>query len=160
MNHALGNVGKTVIHTDPVEAAPQNQLEALRQLCEEMDKELVDVLVILGGNPVFAAPADLEFGNRLMKVGLRIYWTLYEDETFELCHWNVPATHPLETWSDARAYDGTVTILQPLIEPLYEGKSSHELIDALFGTEGEQTSHDIVRATYAKGRDPADLERF
>jgi molybdopterin-containing oxidoreductase family iron-sulfur binding subunit len=160
MNHALGNVGKTVVHTDPVEAAPQNQLEALRQLAEEMDKGLVDVLLILGGNPVFAAPADFEFGKRLMKVGLRIYWTLYEDETFDLCHWNVPATHPLETWSDARAYDGTVTILQPLIEPLYEGKSAHELIDALFGTEGEQTSHDIVRASYAKGRDPVEFERF
>ena len=160
MNHALGNVGKTVVHTDPVEAAPQNQLEALEQLVDEIDKGLVDVLVILGGNPVFAAPADLEFGKRLTKVGLRIYWTLYEDETFDLCHWNVPATHPLETWSDARAYDGTVTILQPLIEPLYEGKSAHELIDALFGTEGEQTSHDIVRASYAKGRDPVELERF
>jgi molybdopterin-containing oxidoreductase family iron-sulfur binding subunit len=160
MNHALGNVGKTVVHTDSVEAAPQDQLAALKQLADEMDKGLVDVLLILGGNPVFTAPADLEFGKRLTKVGLRIYWTLYADETFDVCHWNVPATHPLETWSDARAYDGTVTILQPLIEPLYEGKSAHELIETLFGAEGEQSSHDIVRATYAKGRDPVEFERF
>ncbi len=160
MNHALGNVGKTVIHTASVEAAPQDQLAALKQLCAEIDEGLVDVLVICAGNPVFTAPADLEFGKRLAKVGLRIYWTPYEDETSELCHWNVPATHPLESWSDARAYDGTVTILQPLIDPLYEGKSAHELIDALFGTEGEQSSHDIVRASYAKGRDPAEFESF
>jgi molybdopterin-containing oxidoreductase family iron-sulfur binding subunit len=159
MNHTLGNVGKTVVHTDPVEVAPQHQLEALTELGEDIDKGLVDVLVILGGNPVFTAPADLEFGKRLAKVGLRVYWTPYEDETSEICHWNVPATHSLESWSDARAYDGTVTILQPLIEPLYEGKSAHELIDALFGTEGAQSSYDIVRATYAKDRDPAEFER-
>ena len=66
------------------------------------------MLLIFGGNPVFTAPADLEFGKRLAKVGMRAYWSLYEDETAELCHWNVPATHPLETWSDARGYDGTV----------------------------------------------------
>jgi MoCo/4Fe-4S cofactor protein with predicted Tat translocation signal len=160
INHALGNVGKTVVYTDPVEAAPQNQLEALTQLAADMDRGLVDVLLIFGGNPVFTAPADLEFGKRLAKVGMRAYWSLYEDETAELCHWNVPAAHSLETWSDARAYDGTVTILQPLIEPLYEGKSSHEVLAALFGTEGEQSSHDIVRETYAADRDKASLERF
>jgi len=159
MNHALGNVGKTVVYTDPVEAAPQNQLQALTQLVADMDQGLVDVLLIFGGNPVFTAPADLEFAKRLSKVGMRVYWSLYDDETAELCHWNVPATHPLESWSDARAYDGTVTIMQPLIEPLYEGKSAHEVLSALFGA-GEQTSHDIVRETYAADRDKAALERF
>jgi MoCo/4Fe-4S cofactor protein with predicted Tat translocation signal len=160
MNQALGNVGKTVVYTEPVEAAPQNQLEALRQLVDDMDKGLVDLLVIFGGNPVFAAPADLEFGKRLSKVGLRVYWTLYEDETAELCHWSVPATHPLETWSDARAYDGTITILQPLIAPLYEGKSAHELMATLFAAQGDQTSYDLVRETYGADRDKASLERF
>jgi MoCo/4Fe-4S cofactor protein with predicted Tat translocation signal len=160
MNQALDNVGKTVVYTESVEAAPQNQLEALEQLVDEMDKGLVDVLVILGGNPVFAAPADLEFGKRLSKVGLRVYWTLHNDETADLCHWNVPATHPLETWSDARAYDGTITILQPLIAPLYEGKSAHELLNTLFGAQGDQTSYDLVRETYAADKDKASLERF
>jgi MoCo/4Fe-4S cofactor protein with predicted Tat translocation signal len=160
MNQTLGNVGKTVVYTDPVEAAPQNQLAALTQLVTEMDQGLVDVLLIFGGNPVYSAPADLEFGRRLSKVGVRVYWTLYDDETADLCHWNIPATHPLETWSDARAHDGTVTIMQPLIEPLYECKSAHEVIAALFGKQGEQTSHDIVRETYAADLDKAELERF
>jgi MoCo/4Fe-4S cofactor protein with predicted Tat translocation signal len=160
MNQSLGNVGKTVIYTEPVEAAPQNQLEELRQLVDEMDKGLVDVLLIFGGNPVFTAPADLEFAKRLSKVGLRVYWTLYDDETAEICHWTIPATHPLETWSDARAYDGTVTILQPLIAPLYEGKSAHEVLAALFGAQGAQTSYDLVRETYAASKDKASFERF
>ena len=156
MNQALGNVGKTVVYTDPVEAAPQNQLEALKQLVDEMDKGLVDVLVILGGNPVFARARRPRVRQaRSPRSALRVYWTLYDDETAELCHWNVPATHPLETWSDARAYDGTVTILQPLIAPLYEGKSAHELLATLFGAQGEQTSYDIVRETYATDRDKA-----
>ena len=160
MNQALGNVGKTVVYTEPVEAAPQNQLAALSELVGEMDQGLVDVLLIFGGNPVYSAPADLEFGKRLFQVGVRAYWTLYDDETADLCHWNIPATHPLETWSDARAHDGTVTIMQPLIEPLYDCKSAHEVIAALFGKQGEQTSHDIVRETYAADLDKAALERF
>ncbi len=160
MNHALGNVGKTVVYTEPVEAEPQNQLGGLKRLADEIDEGLVDVLVVLGGNPVFTAPADLEFAKRLDKVALRIYWGLHEDETAALCHWHVPAAHSLETWSDARAYDGTVTILQPLIEPLYEGKSAHELLAALFGSEGEKTSHDLVRETYAGDKNQAELDRF
>ncbi|MBI2963302.1 MAG: TAT-variant-translocated molybdopterin oxidoreductase [Deltaproteobacteria bacterium] len=160
MNHALGNVGKTVVHTEPVEAEPQNQLEGLKHLADEIDRGLVDVLLILGGNPVFTAPADLDLAKRLDKVALRTYWGAYQDETSALCHWHVPAAHPLETWSDARAHDGTVTILQPLIDPLYEGKSAHELLAALFGSEGEKTSHDLVRETYAQGKDKAELDRF
>ena len=86
-----------------------------------MDAGQVEVLVILGGNPVFTAPADLKFAERLGKVSLVVYHGLYVDETAELCHWNVPEAHPLESWGDARAYDGTVTIMQPLIAPLYDG---------------------------------------
>jgi molybdopterin-containing oxidoreductase family iron-sulfur binding subunit len=160
MNQTLGNVGKTVVYSEPVEVEPQNQIASLKRLAEEMEAGLVDVLVILGVNPVFTAPADLEFAKRLDKVAVRVYWSPYADETAALCHWHVPAAHPLETWSDARAYDGTVTIMQPLIAPFYEGKSAHELIVALFGSEGEKTSHDLVRATYAAGKEPAEFERF
>jgi molybdopterin-containing oxidoreductase family iron-sulfur binding subunit len=159
MNQALGNVGKTVVYTDPVEAAPQNQLEAIKTLVGEMSSGAVDLLLIFGGNPVYSAPADLEFGKALDKVATRAYWSSHADETAELCHWHVPATHPLETWSDARAYDGTITIQQPLIEPLYEGRSAHEVVEALFGREGEKTSHDIVRETHAKGADKVAVEK-
>ncbi len=159
MNHALGGAGKTVVYTEPVEAAPQNQLEALRQLAEDMDKGQVDTLVILGGNPAFTAPADLDFTAKLSKVALRVYWTMQDDETAALCHWTIPATHPLETWSDARAYDGTVTIMQPLIDPLYQGRSAHELIDTIFGT-AQKSGHDLVRETWSAGKDKAEFDKF
>jgi anaerobic selenocysteine-containing dehydrogenase len=84
----------------------------------------VDTLFILGVNPVYDAPADLHFADHLLKVRTRVHLSLYEDETAELCHWHVPEAHFLESWGDARAFDGTVSIIQPLIAPLYDGKSA------------------------------------
>ena len=78
------------------------------------------------------------------KVALRIHLGLYDDETSRLCHWHVAEAHSLESWSDARAEDGTVTILQPLIAPLFSGKTAHEVL-AAFSPEPERTSHDIVK---------------
>ena len=86
------------------------------------------MLVIMGGNPVFTAPVDLRFAERLAKVNLVIYQSTHLDETSPYAHWNVPELHPLECWGDARSFDGTVTLMQPLIEPLYEGRSPHEFV--------------------------------
>jgi MoCo/4Fe-4S cofactor protein with predicted Tat translocation signal len=144
INEALGNAGSTVLYTEPVEAAPTDNAESLRALVAAMDAGEVELLVMLDTNPVYAAPADLEFGARLAKVGARVHYGLYVDETAELSHWHVPAAHDLESWSDTRAYDGTVTILQPLIAPLYEGKTPHEVLDALLGG-AEKSSYDLVR---------------
>jgi molybdopterin-containing oxidoreductase family iron-sulfur binding subunit len=127
-NQRLGNVGQTVSYAPSWKRAPIDQTASLRDLAAAMDAGQVQVLVVLGGNPVYDAPADLEFARRMEKVPLRIHHGLYEDETAERCHWHVPAAHPLEAWSDARAFDGTVTIVQPLIAPLYAGcKSAHEV---------------------------------
>ena len=107
---------------------PQHQLQSLKELCIDMNAGKVDTLLILGGNPVYTAPVDYNFAANLSKVPLRIRLGLYEDETSDLCHWNVPEVHSLEAWSDARAYDGTTSIVQPLIAPLYEGcRSAHEI---------------------------------
>ena len=144
MNHALGNTGKTVLYTDPIEAEPNNQTESLRELATDMDAGRVSMLVIVSGNPVYSAPADLKFAERLQKVALRIHLSLYQDETSALCQWHIPEAHSLESWSDARAFDGTVTILQPLIAPLYRGKTAHELLAALTDRP-ERSSHDLVR---------------
>lgn len=154
INHALGNVGTTVIYTAPVVAQPLDQGASLRDLVADMEAGRVEILVILGGNPVFTAPADLHFAEHLARVNLRVHLSLYDDETSALCHWHLPATHDLESWSDARAYDGTVTILQPLIAPLYGGKSAHEVLAALMG-QPERGSHDIVR-DYWKSQHPGD----
>jgi molybdopterin-containing oxidoreductase family iron-sulfur binding subunit len=149
INHHLGNVGQTVIHTDPVEAHPVDQRQSLRELVEDIKSGGVDLLVIVGGNPVFTAPRDLAFAEHLSKVKLRVHLGLYEDETSALCHWHIPEAHFLESWSDARAFDGTVSILQPLIAPLYGGKSAHELLAALAG-KSSLTGHDMVRDYWKK----------
>src|SRR5205823_13414174 len=117
--------------------------QSIRELAGDIQSGAVDVLVIVCGNPVFNAPADLAFAENLLKVNLRIHLGLYDDETAELCHWHIPETHYLESWSDARAYDGTVSLVQPLIAPLYGGRSSHEILAALLGQPGS-TAHDIV----------------
>ena len=102
------------------------------------------LLVILGGNPVFNAPADLKFGEALRKAQTRVHVGLFDDETAAQCHWHVNGTHFLEEWSDARAHDGTVSIVQPLIAPLYRGKSFHEVV-AVFSDRPERNGYDLVR---------------
>jgi MoCo/4Fe-4S cofactor protein with predicted Tat translocation signal len=157
MNQALGNVGRTVVYTDPVEAEPTNQLDSLRDLVADMTAGKVDVLVIVSGNPVYTAPADLRFADALSKVPLRVHLSLHDDETSELCHWQIPEAHFLESWSDARAYDGTVSIIQPLIAPLYGGKSAHDLIAAM-SDRPERSAYDIVRDFWSTGRLTPEFE--
>jgi molybdopterin-containing oxidoreductase family iron-sulfur binding subunit len=165
MNAVLGNVDQTVVYTAPVEVQPVDQLASLTELTRDMAEGAVDTLVVLGGNPVFTAPAELRFAEHLSRVRLRIHLGLYDDETSALCHWHVPEAHPLESWGDARAHDGTVTILQPLIEPLYGGKSAHELL-AAFSDQPDRSSYDLLRAHWQEeyprlaASRGGDFERF
>ena len=144
VNQALGNIGSTVTITDPVEVAPVNQLESLRQLVTDMNAGAVTTLIIIGGNPVYDAPADVPFVKAMDKVAFRAHLSPYNDETSMHVHWHIPETHYLESWSDARAHDGTVSIVQPLIAPLYNGRSFHELLGALLGGM-DQSPYDVVR---------------
>jgi MoCo/4Fe-4S cofactor protein with predicted Tat translocation signal len=156
INQALGNVGSTVFHTAPVEAAPVHGAASLGELVRDMRAGAVEVLLILGTNPVYTAPADLAFGQALEKVGLRIHHGLFEDETAYRCHWHIPATHELESWGDARAFDGTATLLQPLIEPLYGGKTETELL-ALLQNRPDASAYDLLREFWGT-RLPGDFE--
>ena len=151
INQRFGNVGTTVFYTDPVDANPVNQNESIKDLVADMRAGKVDLLVILGGNPVYDAPADLNFADALTnsKIPLRVHHGLYQNETAELCQWHVNQTHELESWGDARAYDGTVSIIQPLIAPLYNGKSALEFV-ALLSGQSDATGYDLVRAYWAK----------
>jgi MoCo/4Fe-4S cofactor protein with predicted Tat translocation signal len=149
LNDALSNLGATVLVTDPVEAEPVDQLASLTSLVADMKAGKVDTILILGGNPAFDAPADLGFVEALQKVAFRARLGLYDDETSQYCQWHVNETHELEAWGDARAFDGTVTILQPLIEPLYGGKSALEVLAAALGQPGAK-GLDLVRATWQK----------
>jgi MoCo/4Fe-4S cofactor protein with predicted Tat translocation signal len=161
-NEKFGNVGKTVFYTDPVDANPVNQTESLRDLVADMRAGKVDLLLIMGGNPAYDAPADLGFADALKSsnIALRVYHGLYQrNETSEYCHWQVNEAHALESWSDARAYDGTVSIVQPLIAPLYAGKSALEFVSALSGVS-DATGYDLVRAYWQKQHAGADFEAF
>ena len=135
INESLGNVGRTVFYSDPVDANPVNQTESIKDLAADINAGKVDLLIILGGNPAYDAPVDLGFADLLKsdKVPLRVHLGLYQDETAELCHWHINQTHELEAWGDARAYDGTVSIIQPLIAPLYNGKSAVQFVALLNG---------------------------
>ncbi len=113
------------------------------ELAADIRAGTVTTLLIIGGNPVYDAPADLGFKELLPKVQFSMRLGLYEDETSALCHWHIPQAHDLESWGDARAYDGTVTVIQPLIAPLYAGKSEHDFL-ALLNGQSAKPSHDIV----------------
>jgi len=149
INATLGNVGTTIYYTEPVEAEPVNQLESLRDLCADMDAGKVDLLVILGGNPVYDAPHDFDFVTKLKKVHTSVHLSPYFDETSVYCQWHVSESHYLESWSDARAYDGTASIVQPLIAPLYYTKSAHDVV-AAFGDKPGQPPYDAVRAYWTE----------
>jgi molybdopterin-containing oxidoreductase family iron-sulfur binding subunit len=128
MNAALGNVGTTVRYVEPCEVEPVDHAASLAELVAAMRANEVDVLLILGGNPVYDAPADLEFGEAMRKVTRRIHLALRDDETSALCQWHLPEAHYLESWGDLRAFDGTVTLQQPIIEPLHGGRTASELL--------------------------------
>ena len=149
INDKLGNVGKTITYTEPVEAEPVLQYESLRELTADMKAGDVDVLCILGGNPAYGAPADVHFADALDKVPFRVHLGIEVNETAARCDWHLPEAHFLESWSDARAADGTASIIQPLIAPLYQGKTSHEVLAMLIGKAG-QPSYDLVKSHWQK----------
>jgi molybdopterin-containing oxidoreductase family iron-sulfur binding subunit len=161
INAHLGNHGETIRFIEPIEAKPSNQFESLGKLVDAMKGGEVELLILLGGNPVYNAPRELGFGEALLaltkKQKLTVHFSLYDDETSAVCRWHIPEAHYLESWSDVRSFDGTVSIVQPLIDPLYGGRTVHEMVSALTDT-AVQASYDIVRATW-KEEFAADFER-
>jgi molybdopterin-containing oxidoreductase family iron-sulfur binding subunit len=145
MNNYLGNYGATVRFIEPAAVRPLDPVESLRELTDDMDRGVVDAIFILGGNPVYTAPADLDFGTRLGKVRRRFHLGLYEDATSRLCSWHLPESHYLESWGDARAFDGTASIVQPLISPLYQGRSMLEVLAGLLG-QPTLSGRDLVQS--------------
>ncbi len=158
INQALGNVGKTVFFTQPLEVSPANQWDSIGQLAADIRAGSVTTLLILGSNPVYDAPADLDFKAILPKVAFTARLGLYEDETSALCHWHIPQAHELESWGDARGYDGTASVIQPLIAPLYGGKSEVDFLATLNG-QASKPSHDLVHDYWQAQRTNVDTIR-
>ena len=147
-NEALGNVGTTVRYIDPIEDVPADHGVSLAELCGDIEAGRVQILLIVGGNPVYTAPPELEFAQRLKQVPrLTAHWSPYFDETSQRCQWHVPAAHFLESWGDARTYDGTASPIQPLIAPLFGGKTADEFLFAATGS-ATMSGYELVRETW------------
>ena len=145
LNSMLGNVGRTVTYTEPIEFRPADSVASIKQLTADLTSGSVRLLLILGGNPVYNAPADLSFSESLSKASASIHVGLHFNETSAFCQWHIPESHFLEDWGDCRSFDGTISILQPMILPLYRSRSHLEVLDALLTQPG--------RSTYAILRD-------
>jgi molybdopterin-containing oxidoreductase family iron-sulfur binding subunit len=133
MNALLNNQGKTLRYTALPEASVLGPVESITQLSAEMQAGTVGTLLILESNPAYTAPADVDFLGALAKVPTKISLGLFLDETTRQCDWHIPQAHYLEAWGDVRASDGTISIQQPLILPLYGGKSVIEVLAMLSG---------------------------
>ena len=144
INAALGNVGTTLYYTEPVEANPVTQLDSFTELCADMDAGKVQTLILFGSNPVYDAPHNFDFTSKLKKVANSILVSSHFDETAEYCQWHIAESHFLETWGDARAFDGTVSVIQPLIAPLYHTHSAFEVLGA-FTDQPDRAAYDAVR---------------
>ncbi len=159
INQSLGNHGSTMTFVDPAESRSSSNSESLARLSSAIHTGKVDTLIVLGGNPAFNTPFDLDLGNQFKKIKFTARLGAYADETSSVCEWHLPESHFLESWSDTRAFDGTATIIQPLIAPLYNSKSAHELVEDILGRNNRK-GHDVVRE-YWRGQNKApDFEAF
>ncbi len=148
INSALGNTGKTVtVSSEPLNPVPSDQLGDLKALVADLNAGKVDWLVILNANPIYSAPGELDFLSAFNNAKTVAHLGSHLDETGQIAHWHIPAANAMEHWSDARSYDGTVSIVQPMIEPLYGGKSAHDVFQALLN-EPVQSAYDAVRETW------------
>jgi MoCo/4Fe-4S cofactor protein with predicted Tat translocation signal len=158
LNAALGNAGSAVWYSRDPEGERPSHASAVAKLAAEMGAGLVETLVVLGGNPAYDAPFDLDLARKIAAVPDSIRLGLYDDETSAVCRWHVPQAHYLEAWGDGRAWDGTAGIVQPLIEPLYDGRSAIELCAAMI--DGKPVKgYDLVRQSWAALLPAAEFER-
>jgi molybdopterin-containing oxidoreductase family iron-sulfur binding subunit len=155
LNAALGAFGTTLVATEPIVARPAGGTGTLTALVERMAAGAVETLVVLDANPVYTAPGALDFERLYRDVPVTVHAGLYVDETAAASGWHLPLAHPLEAWSDARAVDGTATVIQPTVRPLYGGRTVHEIAATLLGTQVQVQALEHVLATW---RDRLDGE--
>jgi len=153
MNAALGNIGKTVVFHE----VPEAKEGSIVELAQALNGNQVQTLVILGANPVYTAPADLDWAQTQRKAKTVIRLAYYEDETFNECDWHIPAVHFLESWGDALTSDGTLVPIQPLIAPLFGGWNELEVLARIAGAN-VTNAYEIVRETFAGFKPPGNVE--
>lgn len=149
INEKLQNYGKTIEWIKPIQAHPTIQIEELSQLSKNIQNQSVEMLLILGGNPAYTAPSDIPINQLIKTVPFTIHSSLFVDETSKDILWHIPQNHFLEIFSDSKASDGTISMIQPSIYPLYNGKSHHQLLE-LFLENSDTNDYDIVRNYWKK----------
>jgi len=145
LNQTYGAVGSTVVYTQTVNPIPSEQMADFKALVGDMNAGKVEWLVMLGVNPIYSAPADANFQEAFNKVPNTVHLGTHVDETGSISTWHVNKAHYLEIWSDARAYDGSLTIIQPMIDPMYGGRTSHNVLQALLA-DPDASAFDAVQA--------------
>jgi molybdopterin-containing oxidoreductase family iron-sulfur binding subunit len=141
---------------DPVDPVQMGHTHSLRALAEDLAAHRVETLVVIGANPAYDGPSDLQLGDLIASVPFSVHFGVYADETAMRCRWRLPMSHPLESWSDLRAFEGTASIVQPLICPLYDSRTPHELLAILHG-DVSPSSHDIVMSSWHARSGSADF---
>ena len=157
LNTYLGNTGSTVSYHETKDAALPS-VSSLASVVSAMKAGTIQTLVVLGGNPVFDAPADLDFASALAKVPQSIALAHTVDETSVKSTWHLPRAHYLESWGDARAVGGTLSVVQPLILPLFGGRSPLEVLGLMVAGK-ERPGYDLVRETWAPILGEAELDK-
>jgi len=158
INQALGAIGKSVIVTEPVDFLPVSRLQSLVDLTNDLNQDKVDALFILGGNPVYSSPVDLNFGAALRKAKFTVHLALSQNETGVTCDWTAPMSHPLEAWGDMRAVDGTISLAQPLILPLHGAWSVPEFLSSLTGDM--KPGQELLKSHYSNAPHKLDDDGF
>ncbi|HXJ74396.1 MAG TPA: hydrogenase, partial [Candidatus Dormibacteraeota bacterium] len=153
INSALGNIGKTVVFHE----VPEPKEQGLVELAQALNAGNVSTLIILGGNPAYTAPAELNWAAAQRKAKRVVRLGYYEDETSVGCDWHIPAAHYLESWGDALTSDGTLVPIQPLIAPLFGGLTQLEILARIVGLP-KTDPYSIVRETFAKFFSGQDVE--
>ncbi len=161
INARLGNEGRALVHTAEPSAASGAEIvdpaHELGELTRTMEAGAVECLLVLGGNPVFDAPADVDFRRALRRVPLSLHLSPYRDETSRACTWHLPRAHALESWGDALSWDGTRCTTQPLIDPIYERRTPIELVASMLGDP--TPARTLVRAALAPSMSDAQWKR-
>ena len=144
INNALNNIGNTVVMLDTQEDVRAAQSDELRRLVSDMSSGSIDALLMIGVNPVYSRPGEIDFESALQRVETSIHVGSHFDETAALSTWHIPRSHYLEAWGDGRAYDGTLSVIQPLIAPIFDSKSDIEVLNAM-ATGLDAAGYDLVR---------------
>ncbi len=158
LNAGLEATGHTVFYFDEPDADRPTHLEAIAGFAEALRGPGEKLAIILDANPVYDAPAELDFAP-LLAGATSIHFGPYRDETAQACTWHVNAAHPIESWHDCVAYDGTLTIAQPLIAPLYDGRTAAQMLSFCLG-DGDASAYDLVRRTHESAAASGDFERW